>query len=81
MKVSTVYPITREGKEWVVTIEGVSYSRDNLIAKIKLLVKRGLPVEEEWAALAIIDRRQTEDRWREKDTVGHFHRNLPNYEN
>jgi hypothetical protein len=77
--IASIYPIRHNGKEWVAMIDGIEYGRDGLLAKIKSMVRRNLPVEDEWSTFAILDRRQTEARWREKDIVGYFHRNLPNY--
>jgi hypothetical protein len=77
--VTSIHPIRQNGTEWVTMIDGTEYGRDALLARIKSMVRRNLPVEDEWSTFAILDRRQTEARWRKKDIVGHFHRNLPQY--
>jgi hypothetical protein len=79
MKVISDHPVIYNDKEWVAVIDEVQYGRDRLLAKIKAMVKRGLLVEEEWAALALIERRTTEDRWRAKATDRDFYHNLPTY--
>lgn len=76
---NTVYPITHNGVEWVAVIGDAAYNRNQMLGKIKSMVRGGLPVEEEWAAFAILDRRITEERWLSNDTSGIFYRNLPQY--
>jgi len=76
----TVHPIKHNGVEWVTVIGDTEYNRNMMLGKIKSMVRAGLPVEEEWAALAILDRRITEERWLSNDTSGIFRRNLPQYE-
>lgn len=80
MPITTIYEIRHNLFEWVAVIDDAEYNRNGLLGKIKSMVRAGFPVEEEWSAFAILDRRMTEERWLSQDTVGHFHRHLPQYE-
>lgn len=66
MPITTIYEVFFTGNKWVANLGDQWLDRAQMMAKIKSKIGLGLDAEEEWAALALIERRTTEARWRVK---------------
>jgi hypothetical protein len=64
MPITTIYEVFFNGNKWVANLGDQYFDRAQMMAKIKSKIGLGLEVEEEWAALALIERRTTEARWK-----------------
>jgi hypothetical protein len=63
MPVTSIYDVFFNGEKWVARLGEELLDRAALLAKIKTKRRADLPVEEEWAAFALIERYATEARW------------------
>ncbi len=63
MPITSIYDVFFTGEKWVAKFGDELLDRAKLLAKIKSKIRAGLDPEEDWAALALIERRITETRW------------------